>query len=81
MLVKLDLVYGGDQSGYQYCFTDGLSCFTGNPAEDAINVMDRNQTSVDLWQPEYSVDTRYAGGPGTGGIAPFTGSDTPFPHA
>lgn len=75
------LVYGGEQSQYQYCFTDGLSCFDGNPAHDAISVMDRNHTSVDLWTPEYTVDTRYAGGPGTGGIVPFRGSDDPFPHA
>mmetsp|Transcript_39046 Transcript_39046/g.92106 ORF Transcript_39046/g.92106 Transcript_39046/m.92106 type:complete len:82 (+) Transcript_39046:12-257(+) len=81
MLTRLTLVYGGEQSQYQYCFTDGLSCFDGNPAHDAISVMDRNHTSVDLWTPEYTVDTRYAGGPGTGGIVPFRGSDDPFPHA
>ncbi len=31
MLVRLTEVYSSEGGNYQYCFSDGLSCFDGNP--------------------------------------------------
>eukprot|EP00293_Proteomonas_sulcata_P003274 CAMPEP_0184328858 /NCGR_PEP_ID=MMETSP1049-20130417/143843_1 /TAXON_ID=77928 /ORGANISM="Proteomonas sulcata, Strain CCMP704" /LENGTH=78 /DNA_ID=CAMNT_0026651191 /DNA_START=576 /DNA_END=812 /DNA_ORIENTATION=- len=69
----LKLVYGG---GSGVCTSDGLSCFDGSPASDAISILDRaSPPEEDQWTPRYDINTKFGGGPGMGAPNPYDGNE------